>query len=381
MKNPDTTQAHTSLRLTAALATLALLTLFHPHLEAQAQERWSSAGPSGHAPIGVMGDHTHSAGEWMFAYMYQRLTMSGLRDGTTSVSPDEAWMHYRMVPLSMEMDMHMPHVMYAPSDRVTLMVMTMWMQHGMEVRMDDDLMAGHGHGNGHHGHMAASPGHGDSEDHGGHGFHNMEHSLSGFADTEVSALVTFLDRDRQRIHLNLGVGIPTGSVTGTDDRLVSEHSRLGYPMQLGSGSWEARPGITYLLQTDRVSWGAQGLGTFRVNENSEGWRRGHEGQFNGWAMLRGSDWISPGLRLQARHWGDVSGADPALDPSISPENDPALQGGTRVNGFGALNFQVPSGPLSGHRLALEMGAPVYESLNGPQSSADWTLNVGWEYSF
>jgi len=77
----------------------------------------------------------------------------------------------------------------------------------------------------------------------------------------------------------------------------------------------------------------------------------------------------------------TSGADPALDPSVSPENDPALQGGTRVNGFGALNFQVPSGPLAGHRLALEMGAPVYESLNGPQSSADWTLNVGWEYSF
>jgi hypothetical protein len=339
-------------------------------LSLASQERWSSAGPAGHAPIGVMGDHTHSAGEWMFAYMYQRQAMSGLRNGTDRVSTDEAWMHYRMVPLSMEMDMHMPHVMYAPTDRVTIMAMGMWMGHSMEVRMDDALMAGHGHGHAH-----------QMDGHGDHGFHNMAHSLSGWADTEVSALVTLLDRNRQRIHLNLGVGIPTGSVTASDERMVPEHSRLGYPMQLGSGSWEARPGATYLRQTDRVSWGVQGLSIFRLNDNSEGWKRGAEGELNGWAMLRGSDIVSPGLRIQARHWGDVSGADPALDPSISPENDPALQGGTRMNAFLALNFRVPSGIFAGHRVALELGGPVVESLDGPQSSHDWTVKVGWEYSF
>ena len=368
----------------AAFAFLLLLlsstTPLQPPLEAQ--ERWSSAGPSGHAPIGVMGDHTHHAGEWMLSYMYTRETMSGLLDGTRSVPTDEAWMHYRMVPLEMEMTMHMPHVMYAPTDRVTLMLMTMWMEHAMTVRMENALMAGHGHGNGHMQHAAASDRPAEMEhNHGNRAHHNMAHTLSGWADTELSALVTFLDRDRKRAHLNLGVGIPTGSVTAEDSRMVPEHARLGYPMQLGSGSWEARPGVTWLLQTDRVSWGAQGMGIFRLNENDEGWRRGHEGMANGWAMLRGSDWISPGLRLQARSWGDVEGSDPALDPSISPENDPALQGGNRVNGFLAVNFQVPTGSLAGHRLALELGGPLHESLNGPQTSSDWTLNVGWEYSF
>ncbi len=350
---------------------LALLLILGDDLPAQ--ERWSSAGPAGHAPIGVMGDHTHSAGEWMFSYMFSRESMSGLRDGSSSIPIDEAWHHYRMLPLNMEMDMHMPHIMYAPTDRVTLMAMGMWMDHRMEVRMEDDLMAGHGHGHG----MV----HSEHDDGHGHGFHNMGHSVSGWADTELSALVTIHDRNRQRIHLNLGVGIPTGTVTARDDRLVEEHRRLGYPMQLGSGSWEARPGATFLLQTDRVSWGGQSMGTFRVNENSEGWRRGHEGMLNGWAMLRGSDWVSPGLRVQARHWGDVSGADPALDPAITPENDPALQGGSRVSGWLAANFQVPSGPLAGHRVALEWGGPLFESLNGPQISSDWTLNAGWEYSF
>ena len=337
----------------------------------QGQEGWSSSGPAGHSPIGVMGDHTHHAGEWMLSYMFSRQAMSGLRNGRSPVSVDQAWMSYRMIPLNMKMDMHMPHVMYAPSDRVTLMLMGMWMEHRMEVRMMNNLMARHGQdedvemGNGHH----------------AHGFHTMGHTVSGWADTELSALLKVSEGDRRQIHLNLGVGIPTGAVTTSDVRMVPEHARLGYPMQLGSGSWEARPGATFLLQTPRGSWGGQGVGVIRLNENSEGWRRGPEATVNAWGMLRGSDFVSPGLRLQARHWGNVSGADPLLDPSLSPENDPMLQGGTRLNGFLALNFQVPSGPMAGHRLALEWGGPLMESLNGPQIIGDWTLNVGWEFSF
>jgi len=353
---------------------LALLLLLPTMLSGQ--ERWSSAGPSGHSPMGVMGDHTHGAGEWMLSYMFSRASMSGLRNGSTNVDLDRAWEDYRMVPRTMEMDMHMPHLMYAPSERVTLMVMAMWMEHGMTVRMENSLMAGHG---GHGGH---GMGGGESQDqHQERPFHSMDHEVSGWADTEVSALVKVLDRNRKRIHLNLGVGIPTGSITLSDHRLVEEHQRMGYPMQLGSGSWEARPGATFLLQTDRVSWGAQTMGVIRANENSEGWRRGPEGRLEGWAMLRGSEWISPGLRLQARRWGNVRGSDAALDPAISPENDPDLQGGSRLNGFLALNFQVPSGALAGHRLALEWGGTVLESLDGPQMSGDRTFNLGWEYSF
>jgi hypothetical protein len=98
-------------------------------------------------------------------------------------------------------------------------------------------------------------------------------------------------------------------------------------------------------------------------------------------MLRGDDRVSPGVRLQARRWSSVEGSDPALDPMLSPENDADLQGGTRVAGYLALNLQVPSGRLAGHRLAIEWGGPLAESLDGPQISQDWVLNIGWEYSF
>jgi hypothetical protein len=349
------------------VAFAALLLLAAPS-SATAQERWSSSGPSGHSPIGVMGDHTHSQGEWMAALMYSRLSMSGLKDGAARVSVDEAWMDYQMVPLEMTMDMYMPHLMWAPSDQVTLMAMGMWMDHQMDVRMANHLMAGHGQGGG------MGNGHGME-------FHEHGHQVSGWSDVEVSALVKVLDRDRRRVHFHLGVGIPTGSVTASDSRMVPEHARLGYPMQLGSGSWEARPGVTFLQQSDRISWGVQGLSALRLNENSEGWKRGAGLVGNVWAMLRGSDWAAPGLRVEARRWGSVSGRDAALDPTISPENDPELQGGKRLDGFLALNLQVPGGRLAGHRLAFEFGGPLFESLDGPQMSHDWGMNVGWEYAF
>ena len=43
----------------------------------------------GHAPIGVMGDHLHKAGEWMLSYRFMRMDMAGNRDGTSDLSPEE----------------------------------------------------------------------------------------------------------------------------------------------------------------------------------------------------------------------------------------------------------------------------------------------------
>ena len=47
----------------------------------------SAQRPDDHAPIGVMGDHTHQAGEWMLSWRRMAMTMEGNRDGT-----DVAWL-------------------------------------------------------------------------------------------------------------------------------------------------------------------------------------------------------------------------------------------------------------------------------------------------
>ena len=86
-----------------------------------------AARPDAHAPIGVMGDHVHHAGDWMLSYRYARMRMDGNRDRTDSVSRREILNPppgtLQVAPTDMDMSMHMFGLMVAPHDRVTLMAM------------------------------------------------------------------------------------------------------------------------------------------------------------------------------------------------------------------------------------------------------------------
>ena len=94
-----------------------------------------------HAPIGVMGDHMHDAGEWMVSYRYMNMEMEGNRNGTDRVSPEAIVSgsanpfappaNLRVVPTEMTMEMHMLGAMYAPSDDVTLMAMLPYLENDM----------------------------------------------------------------------------------------------------------------------------------------------------------------------------------------------------------------------------------------------------------
>jgi len=81
----------------------------------------SGTRPDDHAPIGVMADHYHHAGEWMFSYRFMRMEMGGNRLGTDDIDPDTIVTTIpnrffgqpmqpptlRVVPTQMTTDMHM----------------------------------------------------------------------------------------------------------------------------------------------------------------------------------------------------------------------------------------------------------------------------------
>ena len=144
----------------------------------------STFRPESHAPAGVMSDHLHAKGEWMFGYRYLTSEYRGLYQGSSSITPEQAGAAgYSMVGRSMSMDMHMLDIMYAVSDRVTLMFMPMHMSmdmtmegtgampmegmHGMADDMGADMMGGHMMGDHTMGSMTHS------------------HGTSGWGDTNV----------------------------------------------------------------------------------------------------------------------------------------------------------------------------------------------------
>ena len=41
-------------------------------------------------------------------------------------------------------------------------------------------------------------------------------------------------------------------------------------------------------------------------------------------------------------------------------------------------FAPQAEQLRSHRLALEVGRPAYQNLDGPQLETDWTVTLGWQ---
>lgn len=333
--------------MTAALG----LFLSFPLAAQDTGRHWSSGRPDGHAPIGVMGDHTHEKGEMMLSYRYMYMSMEGLRSGSTSLSSDDVLQVYPVTPEKMPMMMHMVGVMFAPSDRITLMGMVPF------ASVDMDHVTGMG------------------------GAFTTE--SSGLGDLTAQAMVTLYDRHRMKVHANAGVSLPTGSIDESDVTPASggQEVRLPYPMQVGSGTFDLMPGITWLWQNDSWSSGAQASGVIRLGENGNGYTLGNVGSATMWGARQFSPWLSGSIRLAGRTWDKIDGADPSLNSAMVPTADPRNAGGNRLDALLGINFEVRKGSLKGQRLAIEAGVPLYQSVNGIQLESDWMITAGWQYAF
>lgn len=256
----------------SALALAAVLVL--PATPVRAQYKWTSSRPDGHAPIGVMADHTHEHGEFMLSYRFMRMAMDGNRDGTDRLDASDVHRDFMVAPLDMAMTMHMAGLMYAPSDVVTLLVMANWVDRSMN-----------------HATRAGM---------------SFEAASSGLGDTSVGALIGVKLAGSTRVHLN--------------------------PMQLGSGTWDFNPGMTVFGMSERASWGLQTMATLRLGENARGYRMGHGADATAWFAVRPGDRLSLSARLLARRWGNYAGHDEAYgQPMMVPTVRAELRGGTRID--------------------------------------------------
>jgi hypothetical protein len=305
----------------------------------------------GHAPIGVMGDHTHAAGEWMLSYRYMFMSMRGNRDGTERVSASDVLAEFPVTPTAMDMEMHMFGVMYAPHDRITLMAMLPYLRLDMEHRTRSGA--------------------------------SFTTRSDGIGDVKVEAIGSVFRDDHHHVMVNLGVSAPTGTLRAEDNLPFTggERVKLPYPMQLGSGTPDLRPAVTWTAHRGRWSLGSQVRGTVRIGRNREGYRLGHALHATGWAMVQPFPWLSFSARLAFDKWKDIVGDDGDLNDEMVPTADPSLRAGRRVDVLLGANFLVTRGRLAGHRFAVEVARPVHQSLDGPQLETDWIATAGWQLAF
>jgi hypothetical protein len=308
---------------------------------------WTSARPDGHAPISVMGDHMHKMGEWMVSYRYMTMDMEGLMKGSNSVAPTMMATGFmpNMLPTEMTMDMHMFGTMYAISNKWTLMGMLNYLDNEMSMPMG-------------------------------------KMDSSGLGDIKVAGLYDLAQwNDGRRVHLKLGLSLPTGSIDEKD----SMSRILGYGMQLGSGTYDLEPAITYLGQTENYSYGAQLGGILRIGDNDQGYTFGNKFEATVWGARKISDSLSASAKFDYSTQSYIDGSDSRLDARNMMMASPGFQTtsqGRDITTFAlGLNYYFKDGGLSGHRVAVEWETPIDQKVNGVQLELDSTWTFGWQYAW
>ena len=184
-----------------------------------------------HAPAGIMGDHIHEAGKWMVEYKYMNMYMDDNRVGHTTVSDttalgttvpvgppgpgitiDGITTNRGATPTNMTMEMHMMHLMYGATDDVTLYTMLMLPSLTM--------------------------------DHTRSNFSRFTTHNSGFGDTAFGALLRLYSDDCKDLIFNLGCTVPSGDIYRETSIPTGAPTAFPYPMRLGSGTFNFRPGMT-----------------------------------------------------------------------------------------------------------------------------------------
>lgn len=329
----------------------------------------------GNMPLNIPGGGVPETHEFRFKISPMVMRMDGLRDGTSSVDPNsllgmpvmmgQPTGKFMAVPTSMDMYMLNIALGYSFSDDFFAGVMGMYQVDRMDMRFNTMMQA-----------TTGVPG------------YTME--SDGFADTMLMAKYRLYADDpmipTRQASLFAGLSLPTGSISErntTHPLAMRQTELLPYSMQLGTGTFDPMLGLLYQASSSPWWWGLNGMGAFRLYDNSRNYRWGHAARADAYIMYQlRYDWVAE-LQLNFDWQGKIRGQageaatgasgratqnDPT-SPYMTPLWDPNNYGGSNL--FATVGLQWQPAPL--HILNLQVGLPLYRNLNGPQLEKDWRV--------
>ena len=295
----------------------------------------------GNAPIGVIADHGHKAGDIIFSHRGTVIGLLALQSGTDTLETADVLKDYMLAPKHMITSTQMFSAIYAPYDHITLMAIMNYHERNMQME------GSYQHQEGHHKHPV--------------GIYNID--SEGFGDIKFDALLTLLKKEHLMLIGNIGISLPAGSIAKTGD----DGEVLPYPMQLGSGSYEARPGVTLFGTKENWAYGSQLLSSLPLHQNARKYRHGNTFTATAWGTRRVNNWLQFGGRLLFSHKAAFSSSHPELNLNISPIHQIDSQGSTQLDIAISTDFMIPTrGPFQRNRLAFEIQIPAYQNLTGIQ---------------
>ncbi|MBK7474228.1 MAG: DUF3570 domain-containing protein [Betaproteobacteria bacterium] len=330
----------------------------------------------GAAPAGVMFGHVlANAGDYMVGYRYMYSRQAGrvlrrsrpLDDAQLRINACDA-MGCLAVPVAMSMHMHMLDLMVAPTDWLTLMFMPQFVDMNMSMRgllnqaeqgaLAPEVRALYQH----------------------HTLHG--HTSGGIGDTGIYTVFKLFDAPGRQMHATVGFTAPTGNVgLKLRDTHQVDAGYDHYGMQLGSGTWDLNPSITYAGEAHGWSWGAQvsarsgcRSATGRDTRSATTCRP-HCGPPTG-CQADCPHQCAPSMRGTARSGANSKAHTTSCRRSTTPAT---TAGATGMSGSGSTTSPA-AGTFAGTRIGVEWLHPVGR-IKGDQLERRGTLNASWQYSF
>lgn len=323
-------------------------------------------------PAGIMFGHMlDKPGDFMVGYRFMHNWTNGhmmhgghkvsdqtiVQQGCSDTTP------CRFTPDYMNMSMHMLDIMYAPAKWLNVMLMPTFMTMDMNLRE----LAGR---------PAPVPGVHEHQGIAGH-------ETGAVGDTYISSLVKLINIPGHRVHMNLGLSAPTGKVDIELRRMAQiDGGLIHFGMQLGSGTWDFTPSLTYAGEKNRWSWGTQFSGVKRMEDkNKSGYRLGDVFQATTWGGYDLTQWLTASVRGAYTLQGAIQRDFDRFNAHIGPMDFPANYGGQFWDIGLGLNARIPGGRFAGNRFGFEWLEPVKSDFNGFQLDRKGALSATWSYLF
>lgn len=298
---------------------------------------------------------------WTIGYRYIHAFFSGHRRGTDSLSNGEVLgappdgVVFPILPTNIRQEAHTLELGLRATDRLSVTVLAPYIFQSTE-------------------HISLIG-----------GFSNFTIDSDGIGDVSVTPTWCAWERGPHALYLNGGMSFPFGSINETGDTPgPGAVNSLPYTMQIGSGTFDLLPGVTYQGSRDRLRWSVQALATIRLGRNYRGYSLGNRYALAGQCSYEVKPWFEPILGARFQNWQRIDGSDPNLPagpPYPATVADPSRYGGEKINLSVGTRFKIIGGSLAGSMIEIQGALPVYQRLNGPQPEEQWQLNGAWKWSF
>ncbi len=297
-----------------------------------------------HAPIGVMRDHVHKKGEVMLSYRFSYMKMQGLRNNAGSVSDQSALTRRMVIPLDMRMKMDMFSVMYGVTDDLTASLMGSVISKEMNHKKRDGS--------------------------------EFKRESDGVGDTKVNLSYQYYDNGNNKFLVNAGLSLPTGDI----DQSFSG-ARLSYPMQIGSGSYEFLPGLSFIALRSGYSYGSQVNASIKLNSNSNGYKLGDSYNITAWIAKNFGQSLSVSTRLDYNKIEAIEGRDTTLNSAMIVTADAAVSDYQYIDGLIGANYILPESMAKDLRLSFEIGSALYQKFDDDMLKRKYKFVFGVQKTF